>query len=107
MSDTPVSEEPSGPFPCEECQAGVMRLTWSYAPSYEIGGRVGIARAATITECHSRGWLPRDVVIAALMGMIVQDPEGTPKRIVGVEAHCTSGLGVGATLGLLLLEVSD
>ena len=26
MSETPVSEEASGPFPCDECQAGVMRL---------------------------------------------------------------------------------
>jgi len=26
VSQTQVPEEPSGPFPCDECQAGVMRL---------------------------------------------------------------------------------
>ncbi len=26
MAENPAPEQPPGPFPCEECQAGVMRL---------------------------------------------------------------------------------
>jgi hypothetical protein len=88
--------------------AGVFTIAWSEEPPFEIGGRVGLVRTAEIIACHTRAArLPTGVVCAALVGLVVRDPDLKLVRITGVERFCTMTQGEGSKLGLLVLTVEE
>ncbi len=89
---------------------GVLRVEWS-TRSYSIAGRKGLVWVAAITECFTGQTncrhLDHGIANAALIGAVVQGPDGVVSRIAGIEAHCTFTLGVGAEIGILLVPLVE
>jgi hypothetical protein len=107
VSDIPF-QPPRPPHLIAGFTAGVLRLTWEDGGPWDLPGR-GLIYPAAITEClgGSRGY-PRDFVIAAIVGLIIQLPNGDVVRIRGVESHCLNTLGTSALpLGILVGPVDE
>jgi hypothetical protein len=96
---TPIKHE----GPC--FGAGVLTIVWADEPPFTLTGR-GPVYVVVIVDCDTASEsLSRDLVNAALHGLIVRAPDGSLGRIAGVESHCITPLGVGQNLGLLLAPV--
>lgn len=102
-------ERPRPPLTIAGFTAGVMRISWENEDSYEIKGRAGRVHVGEIVECHGGATrsLPREMIGTALHGLVVQSPDGAICRVVGVESHCLSTLGVGERIGVLLVPLQE
>lgn len=93
---------------CSGFTAGILQISWLDEPPWSIPDR-GLVYPAQITECHTHSEaLPRDLVNAALIGLVVRAPDGRLSKITGVESFATMSLSSAiGRIGLLLVPVEE
>lgn len=86
---------------------GILRIEWLPGAPWSVHGRP--VYPAQIAECQNRNEsMPRDMVNAALHGVLVRAPDGTLGVIRGVESFATMNLSPAiGQIGILLVPVDE
>jgi YgiT-type zinc finger domain-containing protein len=79
MTDTPALEEPSTPLPCDECQAGVMRLRFITYFTW-LGDELILVPNFPAWICDVCGRRDYDEKSISWLSMLLNPDAGKPSR---------------------------
>jgi hypothetical protein len=84
---------------------GTLRIAWRDIQPWQHPR--GIVYHAILDDIGMDRTVPRESAHAALIGQVVQLPDGTSREILGVESPASIALHAGSPLGLLFAHPGE